>query len=123
MTALSLIVYNDTDLDLDFRKKVLFFTVIIVALSICIDTILLKFITSKFKIEKMTHAQKSVLIGVTSTIIHHTNKKIEKISRMFDLKLVKWDEVLSVAGPKVILKGTMGRTTMINSSLILISTQ
>ena len=111
-TALSLIVYNDDQLDLDFRKKVLFFTVNIVALSICIDTLLLKFITSKLKIEKMTHAQESVLIGVTSNIIHHTNKKIEKISRMLDLKLVKWDEVLSVAGPKVILKETMARTKM-----------
>ena len=49
-TALSLIVYDDTDLDLDFRKKVLFFTVNNVALSICIDTLLLKFITSKFKL-------------------------------------------------------------------------
>ena len=37
---------------------------------------------------------------------------------MFDLMFAKWDEVLSVACPKVIL-----RATMINSSLIIILTQ
>jgi CPA1 family monovalent cation:H+ antiporter len=109
-TALSLIVYNDNDLNLEFRKTVLFFTVTIVALSISLDTLLLKFVTHKFKTEILSQAQESVLFGVTSTIIHHTNKKIEKLNRMHDLRLIKWEEVMNLAGPKLVLMEMIGRT-------------
>lgn len=109
-SALSLIVFNDTDQDERFRKTVLFFTINIVFLSICLDTLLLKLASHKFKMNRLTAAQESILLGVTTNIIQHINEKIEKLSRKHDLRLVKWDDVLSITGPKVILHEFMSKT-------------
>lgn len=111
-SALSLIVYNDEGLNGKFKSTVIFFTMTIVALSILFDTILVRFFLHKFEMDSLTLSQESVLLGVTNTIIQETTKKIEKIAEQPDTLLMKWNEVLEIAGPKTILVEIMSKSNI-----------
>lgn len=110
--ALALILYHNTSIvESDkFKDVVIFFTLVISALTIVIDNFLIKFAVKKFGMETLTDVQENMLVGVTTAILQHTQKKIDHLRADKDFNLVKWDEVLKLAGPKRLLIQIMKNT-------------
>ena len=102
-TALALIAYIEPDLDPRFRSILLFFTTGICALTIVIDSILMKSAVRYFGMETLTEVQENMLIGVTTGILQHTSKKVQKLRNDKELNLIRWDFVMKFAGPKRLL--------------------
>lgn len=117
-TALALIAYQDTSIDDEkFKEIVLFFTLVISALTIVIDNFLIKFAVKTFGMETLTEVQENMLVGVTTAILQHTFKKIDNLKADKDFNLVKWDEVFKLAGPKRLLIQIM-KNTKVGSKLL-----
>jgi NhaP-type Na+/H+ or K+/H+ antiporter/CRP-like cAMP-binding protein len=109
-SVLALIVFNDSQLDYQFRSTLLFFTINIVGLSILFDSILLKVVIHKFDMDVLSKPQENVLLGVTTTILNQTSKKIMEIKQKVESVLIKWDEVLAIAGANTILHEIMKKS-------------
>ena len=102
-TALALMAYHEPLLDARFRDIMLFFTTSICALTIVIDSFLMKASVRYFGLESLTEVQENMLVGVTTGILQHTGKKVEHLRNDKEFKLVKWDFVMKFAGPKRLL--------------------
>ena len=118
-TALALMAYIDAlpEATPHFQIVLLFFTLVISALTIVVDNFLIKFAVKKFGMENLTEVQENMLVGVTTAILQHTQKKIDHLRADKDFNLVKWDEVLKLAGPKRLLIQIM-KNTKVGSKLL-----
>ena len=115
--ALALIAFHDEKLGTKFKAVLMFFTLTISAMTIVIDNFLIKFAVKKFGMETLTEVQENMLVGVTTAILQHTQKKIDHLRADKDFNLVKWDEVLKLAGPKRLLIQIM-KNTKVGSKLL-----
>lgn len=110
-TALALIAHQDSKIsNTKFKELTLFFTLVISAMTIVIDNFIIKFAVKKFGMETLSDVQENMLVGVTTAILQHTQKKIDHLRSDKDFNLVKWDEVLKLAGPKRLLVQIMKNT-------------
>lgn len=109
-SALALIAFNDTALNETFRSTVIFYTIGTVGLSICLDSLFLKIIIQRFKIDKLSAAKENILFSITTMILQETSRRIEKMKGKPDFTLVKWEEVLQIAGPKNLFVEIMGKS-------------
>ena len=117
-TALALIAFHDEKITNErFKSVLLFFTLLISAMTIVFDNFLIKFAVKKFGMETLSDVQENMLVGVTTAILQHTQKKIENLRSDKDFNLVKWDEVLKLAGPTRLLIQIM-KNTKVGSRLL-----
>ncbi|CAG9314902.1 unnamed protein product [Blepharisma stoltei] len=111
-TSLALIVFHEDELDSHFRVVLLFFTIGISGLSIIFDSLAMKFAVKKFGMETLSEVEENMLVGVTTAILQHTAKKVEKMRSDKQFNLVKWDKVMKLAGPKNLLVQIMKNTNV-----------
>lgn len=116
-TALALIAYHETNLDSKYRDILLFFTIGIAFLTIVLDSFAVKFFVRKFGMDTLNEVQENMMLGVTTAVLHHTAKKVEHIRALKEFNLVKWDEVMKIAGPKCLLHSVM-KQTKVGSKLL-----
>ena len=115
--ALALMVFNDNSFSLFFRTNLLFMVILVSCQSIIIDSYCTKLIAKHLKQGIISDIQENILLGVTTKILEETSDLIEKLRSDKDFGLVKWDDVLSLAGPKMLLievmsKSEIGRRTL-----------
>ncbi|CAG9320321.1 unnamed protein product [Blepharisma stoltei] len=109
-TALALIGYHHSDLNERFRSLLLFFTIGTVGLTILVDSFAVKFFVRKFGMDTLSEVQENMMLGVTTAVLQQTAKKVERIRSLKEFNLVKWDEVMNLAGPKCLLNQIMKQT-------------
>mgnify|MGYP001083222295 CR=1 FL=1 len=108
--ALALIAFHNESLDARFKSLMLFFTVGISALTIIFDTLFVKLAVYFFKMETLSSVQENMMLGVTTAIIQKTAEEIKTMRADKEFKLVRWDKVEDLAGPKRLLKQVMENT-------------
>ena len=111
-TALAIIAANSLSYDLSFRGLVLFFTIGITFLTIALNPILLKLFQLKFPIEYLTDIQENMFLRVTSAILQLTQKKLEKLEKSKQFPLVKWADVVEIAGPRELVVAIMNKSAI-----------
>jgi len=108
--TLALIASHHEHLDKRFKSLVLFFALGTSALTISIDTYLVKFLFRKFKLEGLSKVQESMMIGVTSAITQETFEKLESLKNSKEFYSANWAMVNDLVGPMQLLKGVMRKT-------------
>ena len=105
--AIALIAFHDPNISQSFASIMLFFAVGIASLTIVLDSLAVKVLVKLFKLEDLSDAQESTLVGVSTAILQETAKNIERLRSDKEFDLVKWKEVLDVIGSKRLLHGIM----------------
>jgi NhaP-type Na+/H+ or K+/H+ antiporter len=105
--ALSLIAYHDPNLPKTFSSLMIFFTIGIASLTISFDSIGIKLLIRYFELETLNEVQESMLVGVTTAILQHTAKSIERLRSDKEFDLVNWDLVIKMIGNKSLLSKVM----------------
>lgn len=105
--ALSLIAYHDPNLPKSFSSLMIFFTIGIASLTILLDSFAIKLLIRVFELETLNEAQESMLVGVTTAILQHTGKNIERFRADKEFDLVDWDMVIDIIGNKSLLNKIM----------------
>lgn len=108
--ALALMVHEDELFGLYFRTNLLLIVILVCIQSILIDTFCTKLLAKHLKLGTISDIQENILLGVTNKILEETSDLIEKLRNNNDLGLVKWDDVLALAGPKMLLQEVMGKS-------------
>lgn len=101
--TLALIVYHDEKLDHYYRLVTLFFAAATAGFSIIFDSMAVKEAARRLGIEELTVAQENMLVGVTTAIIQHTAKDIEKFKGDKNYSLVRWNKVANLSGSNVLI--------------------
>lgn len=105
--CLALMVYNNKGLDMDYRSTLLFFSIMISTFSVTLDTIISKWLVHKLELNIISPVEENLVLGVTTTILQQTADLIDSLRNHNDYRLVKWDDVLDIAGPKMLLEEVM----------------
>lgn len=103
----------------EFRSISLFLILGVTFLTILVNPYLLKFAEIKLKIVDLSDIQENLLLKVTSQIMQRTNKKLNLLKKSREFPLVKWEEVLEIAGPRELVIAIMKRSK--NGKRILVS--
>lgn len=94
----------------EFQEISLFLILGVTFLTILVNPFLLKYAEKKFKIVDLSDIQENLLLKVTSQIMQRTNKKLNILKRSREFPLVKWEEVLDIAGPRELVIAIMKRS-------------
>ena len=111
-TALALMVYNIKALDMDYRSTLLFFAIIISTFSIALDTYTSKWLVTRLNLNAISEVEENLLLGVTTAILQQTCELVDTMKNDNNYRLVKWDEVLEIAGPKILLVEVMKKSSI-----------
>ena len=109
-TALSLLVYHNTNFTERIRDLVLFWGVGVSALSIVFDAMILHIVVRVLGLESLTPVQESMLISVTASILQATNLKMANMKDKPGYLMVNWDHVVRSSGPEKIFYDMMKTT-------------
>lgn len=111
-TLLAVIATSGNTYDAKFKGLILFLVIGVTFLTICINPILLKLAEVKFKFINLTDIQENILLRVTSQIMQRSYRKLEKLEKSKEFPLVKWNEVMDIAGPRELVVAIMKRSTV-----------
>ena len=118
-SALVLISFNDTSLNEGFRLDLLFATMTIITFSIYLDSFILKRIIHRFHMDEMSNAEEKIILSIITTIIQEVKRIIERFEdNPDDWNRIKWQKVLKIAGPKIVLEEVM-KTSYIGRDILL----
>ena len=109
-TALAIVAANSVSYDQDFRALVLFLIIGTTFLTIIVNPLLLILVEKKFRIIYVTEIQENLLLRVTSNILQKTYKKLEKLEKSKEFPLVRWDNVMELAGPRELVIAVIKRS-------------
>lgn len=109
-TLMAIIASKSTEHSAQFRSLSLFLIIGVTFLTILVNPFLLKFAEFKFKIIGLSDIQENLLLKVTSQIMQRTNKKLDLLKKSREFPLVKWDEVIDIAGPRELVIAIMKRS-------------
>jgi hypothetical protein len=109
-TLMAIIASRSIEHSSHFRSLALFLIIGVTFLTILVNPFLLKYAELKFKIIDLSDIQENLLLKVTSQIMQRTNKKLDLLKKSREFPLVKWDEVLDIAGPRELVLAIMKRS-------------
>ena len=101
--AIALITFSDPSVSDPFGSLMLFFTIGIATLTVLLDGFAVKFFVRVLELETLNEVEENMLVGVTTAILQETGKNIEQFRSEKEFDLVKWEDVLKVAGKKRLL--------------------
>ena len=111
-TALAVIAANNLATDQIYRAWVLYLTIGITFLTLTFNPFLLKIAEMKFHVDTLSTVQENLLLRVTSAILHKTYAKIKKLEQSKEFPLVKWSDVLKIAGPRELVVAIMKQSSI-----------
>ena len=109
-TALAIVAANGMSYDQEFRALVLLLIIGTTFITIIVNPLLLILVERKFRILHVTEIQENLLLRVTSNILQKTYKKLEKLEKSKEFPLVRWNEVVEIAGPRELVIAVMKRS-------------
>ena len=106
--VLSLIVYHsDRGTSEQFRALVLFLAFGVTALTICLDTHLIKFVFRKLGFEGLSGIQEKIMLEVTDSLMDHTDTQIATLRASKQFPSADWNYVTSLVGSSKLLEETL----------------
>jgi NhaP-type Na+/H+ or K+/H+ antiporter len=112
-TTLALVIFSSDDLDdQKFQEIAAYFGIGTAGLTIAFGGLAMKTCIKLLGFEKMDDVQENMLVGVTKALVEASEEKIEELSREKDLKLVNWDKVIDIAGPRSLIESVLHSSEM-----------
>lgn len=109
-TALSLMIYDNASFDPKFRSIILFFTVSISALTISVNSVLIRWAVIAYDLQSLSPASEKMLVQVTSTISKDSSDLESKMKRQHHYAMVNWQEIERIAGSVTLLRKVLSNT-------------
>lgn len=115
--ALALMVFHDDHFSERVRDLIFFWSVGISALSVILDSMLMRFTVRYLGLESMTGVEENMLVSVSTSILESTRKNMNKMKEDANYAMVNWDEVEKMAGPEALFMDML-RATKVGQRLL-----